>query len=472
MNAISFLPMNIDGDDRNVFPYLDYNERLRMDVSRLGQWEIIFEHATQQGVFLHFKTQETENELLLDDGNLGLERKLYYRELIARFAHHLALNWNLGEETNDASTQQKQSWARYFWEQDPYQHHIVIHNGGDNHYDLLGPANGRLGSEVTGFSLQTNNSRFVNVHDRVKEYRRRSAEAGKPWAVAVDEPGDAQHAIRPDNDAGDSHEDGRKNALWGGLTAGAWGLEYYFGYAHAHSDLTLNDFRSRDAWWDYPRYALEFFADNQIPFWEMENANQITSTSNDFAFIKPNEVYVVYLKEGGTTRIDLNTVSGAFEVAWFDPRNGGPLQNGSTTRVQGGRNVSLGTAPQSPDQDWVVLLQRPRGDFDHDGIVNAADIDLLLAATNSPMLHPDFDLNSDDRVDRLDVTEMVEVLLRTRRGDTNLDGKVDFSDFLTLSANFGQPDKIWSQGNFNGDREVSFADFLTLSAEFGFGTDD
>ena len=80
-------------------------------------------------MFLHFKTQETENELLLDGGDLGTQRKLYYRELIARFWHHLALNWNLGEEINNATTTQKKAWANYFWKHDPYQHHIVIHNG-------------------------------------------------------------------------------------------------------------------------------------------------------------------------------------------------------------------------------------------------------------------------------------------------------------------------------------------------------
>ena len=133
--------MNIGGDDRNVFPYLDYNERLRMDVSRLDQWEIVFEHADTLGMFLHFKTLETENELLLDNGDLGVQRRLYYRELMARFAHHLALNWNLGEEINDATTTQKRAWARFFADNDPYKHHIVIHNG-DTHFDLLGPPNG------------------------------------------------------------------------------------------------------------------------------------------------------------------------------------------------------------------------------------------------------------------------------------------------------------------------------------------
>jgi len=154
--------------------------------------------------------------------------------------------------SDNATTAQKQAWAQYFWDHDPYQHHIVIHNG-SNHYDLLGSA-----SKLTGFSKQTSNADFSDVHAGVKDYITRSANAGKKWAVACDEPGDASHALRPDDDAGNSHEDGRKNGIWGTFLAGGFGNEWYFGYQHAESDLTCQDFRSRDHWWDYCRYALEF----------------------------------------------------------------------------------------------------------------------------------------------------------------------------------------------------------------------
>ena len=157
-----------------------------MDVSRLDQWEIVFEHGTKLGMYLHFKTMETENELLLDEGDLGPQRKLYYRELIARFSHHLALNWNLGEEINNATHEQKVAWANYLWTQDPYRHHIVIHNMGEPHYDLLGKA-----SRLTGFSLQTNRPDFSQVHRRTRDYLYLSVTAGKPWVVSCDEPGAA-----------------------------------------------------------------------------------------------------------------------------------------------------------------------------------------------------------------------------------------------------------------------------------------
>lgn len=364
LNAMSFLTMNINGDDKNVFPYTTYNERLRMDVSRLDQWEILFEHADSKGIYLHFKTQETENDQLLDGGALGNQRKLYYRELIARYSHHLALNWNLGEE-NTNTTQQRKDFAQFFYDNDPYKHNIVIHSYPNQQDQVYNPLLGNA-SQLTGASVQTGRADFANVHGDAAKWVNASRNAGKKWVVAVDEPGDAQHALRPDNDAGNSHVDGRKNALWGTLMAGGAGNEWYFGYGHAHSDLTAEDFRSRDNWWDYTRYAKSFFEDNAIPFWEMVNDNSISTASNDYGFYKAGDVYTVYLKDGGTTSLNLNAASASdtFSVKWYDPRNGGPLLNGTVTQVSGGGIRSLGLAPNSTGQDWAILVTNVDGPVD------------------------------------------------------------------------------------------------------------
>jgi hypothetical protein len=346
MNVFSFLTMNIGGDDRNVFPYISYDERLRMDVSRLDQWEIIFEHADKLGMYLHFKTLETENELLLDNGDLGVERKLYYRELISRFSHHLALNWNLGEEINDASTEQKVAWADYFWTHDPYQHHIVIHNGAP-HYDMLGDA-----SKLTGFSLQTSRPDFSQVHRRTLNYIERSVAAGKPWVVACDEPGDASHALI--TDAEDPTRDNpRKNALWGNIMAGGAGVEWYFGYKHPHSDLTCEDYRTREKMWNQCRYALEFFETYEIPFWDMSCQDELTANTDDYVFCKPGRVYLVYLKHGG--EVGLDVASGSFAYGWFNPRTGDGL-NGflDSGLVEAGRAMEL-TCPD--ENDWLLVVQ-------------------------------------------------------------------------------------------------------------------
>lgn len=393
LNAFSFLTLNIEGDDRNVFPYTTYKERERIDCSRMDQWEMVFEHGDRLGMYLHFKTQEAENVNLLDDGNMGPQRALYYRELMARFGHHLALNWNLGEEVGLGSkvgTEKKQAWAKYFAMHDPYNHHIVIHNG-NNHYDLLGDA-----SDLTGFSLQTSQRDFSNVHNSTLNYINRSVKAGKPWVVACDEPGDASHALIPDAED-PTHNNPRKNALWGNIMAGGAGVEWYFGYAHAHSDLTCQDFRAREGMWVQSRIALQFFAENKIPFWDMTNADDKVSTKGDYCLYAPGKLYLAYLKDSKPTTLDLSGEKGIFEVMWFNPRTGGALQSGSAQVLTGGTKAMLGNPPSDSGKDWLAVV-RP-GDPNRNyppGVSAGADITAMLPRSGNTVT---LDLNgnvSDD----------------------------------------------------------------------------
>ncbi|MDP9172991.1 MAG: trypsin-like serine protease [Planctomycetota bacterium] len=62
-----------------------------------------------------------------------------------------------------------------------------------------------------------------------------------------------------------------------------------------------------------------------------------------------------------------------------------------------------------------------------------------------------------------------ELIAYVFAGDANLDGKVDFSDFVILSNHFGSNSTNWDQGNFNFDNGVDFSDFVILSNNFGDG---
>ena len=357
LNAFSFLTLNIAGDDRNVFPYVHYDNYERMDVSKLDQWEVFFEHADQLGLFLHFKTSEAENQGLLDNGDVGPQRKLYYRELIARFGHHLALNWNIGEEnglwmkqdiTPWQTTTQRLACAQYFYDNDPYRHHVVIHNG-QQFYDLLGPE-----SKYTGLSVQTNREDFANVHGAVLRWRRLAKAGKKKWAIAVDEPGDHRYSLVPDKINPD-HDNARQNALWGALMAGAWGIEWYFGYEHEHSDLTCEDWRSRDKMWDQCLHALNFFRDNEIPYWEMEPKDDWTK-NDDFILAKGDSEVVVFQKRGAKETTELKKLSGNYAVRWFNPKTGEFV--GKTQKMSTGKGLSLGNPPTAADQDWVVWIKK------------------------------------------------------------------------------------------------------------------
>ena len=51
-------------------------------------------------------------------------------------------------------------------------------------------------------------------------------------------------------------------------------------------------------------------------------------------------------------------------------------------------------------------------------------------------------------------------------GDANLDGKVDFSDLLTVARHYGQLGG-WLDGDFNGDGKVDFEDLVILARNYG-----
>ena len=126
MNSVYFLTMNVDGDGREVYPWTTYSGRYRFDVSKLDQWEIVFEHMGQSGLMMHVVTQETENDQLLDGGALGTQRKLYYREIVARFGHHPAVVWNLGEENTNTDGERK-AFSDYIKALDSNDHPVVVH---------------------------------------------------------------------------------------------------------------------------------------------------------------------------------------------------------------------------------------------------------------------------------------------------------------------------------------------------------
>ena len=304
----------------------------------------------------------------LDCGNTGPERRLYIRELVARFAYELALNWNLGEE-NTQTTVQHRAMIQYIHDVDPYDHNVVLHTFPNQQEDVYQPLLGQ--SYLTGLSLQ---NAWNAAHQQTTRWVRGSAAAGVPWVVANDEQGSASTGVPPDpgypgftgkDNQGNqvqSLHDIRKMTLWGNLMGGGAGVEYYFGYVLPDNDLTLENFRSRDKSWDYARIALAFFRDEKIPFWDMSNADLLVGNpSNDnsvFCFAKAGELYLVYLPNGGTAALDLGGATGQFNVSWFDPRTGGALKRGSVASVKAGGKVALGMAPGSPDEDWLIVVRR------------------------------------------------------------------------------------------------------------------
>ncbi len=359
MNSVYFLTMNVQGDGKDVWPWNNNNERYRFDCSKLDQWEIVFDHMDRLGLMLHIVTQETENELLLDIGSLGIQRKLYYRELIARFSHHLALTWNLGEENGPVhwspkgqSDEDRKTMAAYIKKTDPYKNFIALHTHSiqQEQKQFLTPMLGN--TNLDGPSMQIHHPN--EVHEVTKYWVSKSREHGRKWVICQDEIGPADTGAMPDSEDED-HFEMRSKVLWANLMAGGAGVEWYFGYKYDHNDLNCEDWRSRDKLWEQTHFTLDFFQ-KHLPFYEMESADELTKNKDDYVFAQNASIYAVYVPEVVETFINLYGNTKTFTVHWYDPKNGGDLQVGTQKIIKGGGMTSIGLPPDNTG-DWVALIK-------------------------------------------------------------------------------------------------------------------
>jgi hypothetical protein len=401
LNSVSLLLFNVGGDDRNVIPQLlkvpdaayaamepkaQWDEGVvhdRYDVSKLDQWHRALSYADELGIHLHFKLGEQENDHFMDGGELGRERKIYQREMVARFNHFLAVTWNFGEE-NTQEPASISAQTRYVRSMDPYNHALVLHTfptQQERYRPLLGEA-----SALNALSLQGMFSNFRDIRPETIKWLAESKAAGKQWVIGYDEQGGAQGGAPVDadypadklpskRDIEIPHELFRRAALWNALMAGGYGLEAYYGYQTGCTDLNCEDHRTRASLWKDGTKATAFF-DRYIGVdaLNMSARDDLTGNPDDYVFAELGKTYAIYIKTDlppgpsvpqerrvlGDVPINLALYgqSGRYSVGWYDALKGGDLQKTAITEVAGGGQVNLGKPPTGGSTEWVALVKR------------------------------------------------------------------------------------------------------------------
>lgn len=356
VNAMYLVPMSVNGDGCDGHPWADYfGNRRAFDVSKLDQWEIVFGHMTAKGLLIHYVTQETENDQLLNGGSLGLERRLYYREIISRFGHHPALQWNLGEE-NTNTAQQEKDFADFIKATDPYDHPVVMHTfpGDHDKYDaLLGyPTFDGPTLQYGGIPENATGGLYGETVDLIAD----STANGRTWVVTATE---ASGGDAPTPYSAVTRRQ-RVFWMWANTMAGGGGFEWYLkngGAGHAY-DLAVEDLREFDEHWQQSGHLVEFFRDvvqgEGVDLLAMQANNGLTSITSDWVLADPGQAYVVFLRDGGAVSLSVSG-GGSYAVSWFDPRTG-TLVDGPD--IAGSGTQSLGSPPSQTSQDWVVFVRR------------------------------------------------------------------------------------------------------------------
>lgn len=369
VNSIYFLTMNIGGDGQDTHPWASenivrggssQNDNLHYDISKLTQWNIAFEHAQKKGIHLHFVLNEAEknNKMELDNSELGVERKLFYREHVARFGYHNSLQWNLSEEYDldyNLTPARVKSFAAYIKSIDPYKRPLTVHNWGglpESWNPFFGDVNFDL------MSIQWHPGGNDSYGALVERMHKQAETAGRPIAVALDEFDRLGKADGMNRLGSWPFTSGwsrlRKALLWPAFF-GNGQVEYI-----TVDLLDLNDFRPYEPMWKLTWYARKFMEEN-LPFWEMLPADELV-TGEDPAIngaqvlALKGKIYAVYFPNAATTgNLDLSGAPGSYSAKWFNPRTGEFV--GSELSFEGGKQVALPAAPSEASEDWTLWVK-------------------------------------------------------------------------------------------------------------------
>jgi len=77
---------------------------------------------------------------------------------------------------------------------------------------------------------------------------------------------------------------------------------------------------------------------------------------NAWALVKEDSCYLLYLKNGGTTSIQLP--EGYYDIKWFNSRIGGDLLEGTIRQIITDSISSIGLPPYDENKDWACLITR------------------------------------------------------------------------------------------------------------------
>ena len=326
INSLYLMTHNIDGDGKDVWPWLgktaseakaNAGTGARCDIATLEEWRDLFEHMQTRGVVPYLVLED-------DSAWAKYDHARYYREMIARFGYLPALLFNFNEEYNenyrlDAAL----AHMKHLRDNDPYRHPRGIHN-------VNSPTNEYIDAPQVDFTaIQTKGSDPLD-HNRlaIQWIERCKARKQRILMVGFDEG-------RPEED---------RRAWWAAyLGGGVWEAHVRPPYDRPVS--------AWDAVWTQLGGTRAFM--ESLPFWEMEPSNALVKAGKAFCLAKPGHAYVLYLPEGGEVTVELSA-GGEYEVAWWNPANGRTGRSQDEGRVAGGPQRFL--APGKGD--WALRITK------------------------------------------------------------------------------------------------------------------
>jgi CubicO group peptidase (beta-lactamase class C family) len=332
INSLYIMTHNIDGDDKDVWPWLgnSANEAksngakdVRFDISKLEEWRELFEHMQTRGVVPY---------LILEDDSAWkhYDHDRYDRELIARFGYLPAVVFNLGEEHNENySLRDSLARAKRFKTLDPYRHPLGIHNVNQPNDAYVDSPDLDLTAIQTGQPGRASKLEFALAHNQIAvAWIERCRSRGRRVLVANFDEG------RPELD---------RRAWWSAyLGGGVWEA-----HVPAPYDRPL---ASCETTWTELGGTRAFM--ESVPFHEMQPRNDLVVKGQAFCLARPPAVYAFYVPRGGSVSVHL-APDQRYTCDWWNPANGKDGQFTAAQQTAGGQQ----TLTPPGDGDWALRIR-------------------------------------------------------------------------------------------------------------------
>jgi hypothetical protein len=344
VNSQYLIPMGVNGDAKDSWPWTSDLLRDVYDVSKLDQWEIVLRHMDAIGINKDYYFWEMENTRLIANGALDATRKIYYRELVARFSHILAIHWNIGEEPTHTFDQIAAD-IEFVNILDPYDHGVGVHN--------QVPEAQRTAQYTALLGKPGMDGAWTQIHsdfyNQTLMWIAKSKAAGHKWVVSLDE----TTAKNPGT------QDAARVEFWENTMAGGEGEDIYFGYGGNVGDCDDEDFRGREGTWDLMSTGVKFWMSKYVNRHLGRNGGVIASNNLGTGHILANESVpddAAYIVKGNGGMLNMAKATGVYNVYWYDTKVGGAFKQTAVTTVTGGATVNLGAPPSAGE--WAIIVTK------------------------------------------------------------------------------------------------------------------
>lgn len=332
INSFYIMTNNVEGDDRDVWPWLGENENearsnsgkdARFNISKLEEWRDLFEYMQEKGMVVYIVLED-------DSGWKEYDHSRYYREIIARFGYLPGLIFNLNEEYNENySKTEALELMSLLKETDPYDHPRGIHNFNLPDDEYVKASQVDFTSIQTGTPGSKNALNPLQYHLLVNEWINMCINhSDRVLMIGFDEG-------RPEHD---------RRIWWSTyLSGGVWEAHILGPY-----DRPMETW---DTVWTQLGGTRKFM--ESVPFWKMNSDKTVIKSGNAFCLSSPGEIYAFYLPEGGSISIELPQGHN-YSAEWWNPENSIEADFQNKKIIKGGK-LTLSAPAQG---DWALRIKK------------------------------------------------------------------------------------------------------------------